>query len=395
MYSNQPNWAELSAIMAPDGTLWFGGTIAGQTVTESNNQVLLGNRDGVTRLLVREGGSDEGAPGSAAVRFVASFALGAWNRGVVGNREGEVWAWDGEVYSPVLLHDTPAPGLPDGARTVLLYYASAPSINSAGVIAVRGMVRMPDVPSPYFITIWRGTPGALEAVWHPYQDTTFLGPDVRVVMASSPIITGSGSVFVVLQLAGPGVSVDNDTCLVVYRAGRWTVIAREGDLIPGGSTNARFGRLSISAVAANRLDQCVFGTEFGFNLCYWDPSEAEPQTILRPGQVVLTDAGASHTVQDFRWLGGSGGQDGRFSALSDSGRLVIRTTFTGNAGSGVISRDLTRPCLADWNTDGGVDGADLHAFFVAWEAGEADANRDGGTDGADVETFMIAWVNGC
>jgi hypothetical protein len=58
--------------------------------------------------------------------------------------------------------------------------------------------------------------------------------------------------------------------------------------------------------------------------------------------------------------------------------------------------DLAPPCPGDWNTDGGVDGADLEAFFASWEAGEADANRDGGTDGADVETFMIAWeAGGC
>jgi hypothetical protein len=56
------------------------------------------------------------------------------------------------------------------------------------------------------------------------------------------------------------------------------------------------------------------------------------------------------------------------------------------------------PCPADFNNDGGVDGADVEAFFNAWEAGDpaADVNGDGGIDGADVETFFTAWeAGGC
>jgi hypothetical protein len=58
----------------------------------------------------------------------------------------------------------------------------------------------------------------------------------------------------------------------------------------------------------------------------------------------------------------------------------------------------SQPCPADFNNDGGVDGADIDAFFVAWEAGEAsaDVNQDGGVDGVDVATFFTAWeAGGC
>ncbi|MBS0195929.1 MAG: immunoglobulin domain-containing protein [Planctomycetes bacterium] len=53
-------------------------------------------------------------------------------------------------------------------------------------------------------------------------------------------------------------------------------------------------------------------------------------------------------------------------------------------------------CAADFNQDGGVDGADVSDFFVAWEVGGAlaDVNQDGGVDGADVSAFFIAWENG-
>jgi hypothetical protein len=54
------------------------------------------------------------------------------------------------------------------------------------------------------------------------------------------------------------------------------------------------------------------------------------------------------------------------------------------------------PCPADFNQDGGVDGGDVQAFFLAWQAGDpsSDVNQDGGVDGSDVQTFFIAWQNG-
>jgi hypothetical protein len=55
-------------------------------------------------------------------------------------------------------------------------------------------------------------------------------------------------------------------------------------------------------------------------------------------------------------------------------------------------------CPADFNRDGGVDGSDVEAFFVAWESGEnaADVNGDGGVDGGDAEYFFVRWeAGGC
>jgi subtilisin-like proprotein convertase family protein len=53
-------------------------------------------------------------------------------------------------------------------------------------------------------------------------------------------------------------------------------------------------------------------------------------------------------------------------------------------------------CAADFNVDGGVDGADAVAFYGAWEGGEgcADVNLDGGVDGGDVVDFFRLWEQG-
>jgi hypothetical protein len=52
--------------------------------------------------------------------------------------------------------------------------------------------------------------------------------------------------------------------------------------------------------------------------------------------------------------------------------------------------------FADFNADGGVDGNDIEAFFIAWENGDlwADFNGDGGIDGADLEIFFAMWERG-
>lgn len=53
-------------------------------------------------------------------------------------------------------------------------------------------------------------------------------------------------------------------------------------------------------------------------------------------------------------------------------------------------------CIADQNCDGGVDGSDIEAFFIKFDAGDpsADVNNDGGVDGADVQVFFEVWENG-
>ena len=53
-------------------------------------------------------------------------------------------------------------------------------------------------------------------------------------------------------------------------------------------------------------------------------------------------------------------------------------------------------CIADFNSDGGVDFDDLDSFFAAWENAvpTADVNDDGGIDSNDIDTFFAAWESG-
>lgn len=81
--------------------------------------------------------------------------------------------------------------------------------------------------------------------------------------------------------------------------------------------------------------------------------------------------------------------------LADAG--LYRCVLTNECGTTYSDEVLLEVfCYADFNRDGGVDGGDIEAFFISWEAGDpaADVNADGGVDGADIETFFGAWAAG-
>jgi hypothetical protein len=95
--------------------------------------------------------------------------------------------------------------------------------------------------------------------------------------------------------------------------------------------------------------------------------------------------------------------------VNDDGLFEDPTALAGNADSEDEAYNVIlyignttplggEPCYADYNQDGGVDGQDVEAFFLDWEAGDsaADVNQDGGVDGQDVEFFFLQWeAGGC
>ncbi|MEI7657990.1 MAG: hypothetical protein WCK33_07990 [Phycisphaerae bacterium] len=79
------------------------------------------------------------------------------------------------------------------------------------------------------------------------------------------------------------------------------------------------------------------------------------------------------------------------TVLAGAGERVLPD---GSRRSDVWMVAVSSICLTDWNSDGGIDGADVTAFFDAWEQGKADINLDGGTDGADIDEFFARWERG-
>ena len=129
-----------------------------------------------------------------------------------------------------------------------------------------------------------------------------------------------------------------------------------------------------------------------------------PVRPTNPGSFIWTrSAGMMEASEFFRSRGvviPDGWQMYDISAMSENGRIFAglgKMLVSPYRQKGVVIY-LPDPCIADFNEDGGVDGADVEAFFVPWQAGDpiADVNQDGGVDGGDVEAFFGAWeAGGC
>lgn len=132
-----------------------------------------------------------------------------------------------------------------------------------------------------------------------------------------------------------------------------------------------------------------------------NPTSVQPTTT---GSLLCTIDG---TVQQFTRDAAGGWNPATTSPLAGLSSGPLFTIATSRMGNNNALATHIRPgdnsdlpsnqeCPADFNQDGGIDGSDIDAFFMAWEAGDAaaDLNLDGGIDGNDVEAFFSRWEAG-
>jgi uncharacterized membrane protein len=211
----------------------------------------------------------------------------------------------------------------------------------------------------------------------------------------------------------------------VWRAATGTVLLPIS--IPNRSAEAN----AVSADGSMIVGR--FDADSGYRAVYWDAQrEMHELEKLQPaantesahavsddGQVIVgrSGTGTSATWRGCVWTIGGGveraegyceARGAPFPAgyvatvcdsVSGNGRSIgIRLLSPDGVGniSGIAVVGVV--CPADFNHDGGVDGADVESFFGCWSDGlsDADVNEDGGVDGADVELFFTSWeAGGC
>ena len=116
------------------------------------------------------------------------------------------------------------------------------------------------------------------------------------------------------------------------------------------------------------------------------------------GQLIVVDPYAA--AMDMTVLACPGGSQFRLRCQLASGcrsatsnAITVTAYEEGNCGGNTCPS-----CAADYDDNGGIDGADLAAFFGDYEAGEtcADVDQNGGIDGADLATFFSVYeAGGC
>ncbi|MBS0195760.1 MAG: proprotein convertase P-domain-containing protein [Planctomycetes bacterium] len=178
-----------------------------------------------------------------------------------------------------------------------------------------------------------------------------------------------------------------------------------GDLIvqitsPGGTTVNLMTR--VNAAAAGALgDSSNLNGEY----CFFDSAPGDIAAVAVSGDSAFTIPGGNYYPTDYAGVHTSLAV---FDGQPYEGTWTLTVSDNAGGDTGTINsfsfQQITitpncvycPACAADYNQDGGVDGADVAAFFPDWEnsVGCADVSQDGGIDGADVEVFFSLWEAG-
>jgi hypothetical protein len=173
-------------------------------------------------------------------------------------------------------------------------------------------------------------------------------------------------------------------------------------------------RLEIVGIAAGESidlrcqveSDSVFPTENAINVVRRVPLAVSagrnffPISLAAAAEVDLkaTSAGLFGTITGSSTGGASFGNSLRLLRVTGTNDSPLPPGIVIRGGrNGVVYEDTRLRCVADYNRDGGVDGADVESFFLDWQVGgqAADLNLDGGVDGGDIETFFTRWETGC
>jgi hypothetical protein len=225
----------------------------------------------------------------------------------------------------------------------------------------------------------------------------FTGPSI-----SSPTFDSAGNAYFVAAVAlkrrvGPQNPYDFKLALIraQYRPATFCyaldVMAEAGQVFHGRNSNRNYRLAALNLADADSISTASIwsgsATQMPWNNI--DNSALPPAAPQNLGGLVLSARIVYDTNNDGQYndptaIGGD------VNSVDEAYNVVM---YVGN-----VDPNVGPPCPADYNQDGGVDGADVEAFFVDWSNGQsaADVNQDGGIDGGDVEAFFRAWeAGGC
>jgi hypothetical protein len=253
----------------------------------------------------------------------------------------------------------------------------SPFLASADITAVSGLAFAPPCFFGTDMYIMCGDrTGQPPRLWRVRPDAT-----LDLVASAFPAI-GGGSAGIAFSPDGTAMYVGLGDQVWVVRP-RPSVSPASGTICPGGSAS-----FAVSAAGDGQYSY-EWQVETGSGV--WVTLDADPISLPCGGTASASsphDATTSITITPC-------------VGLADYRVRCTVTAACGSVTSEVAVVTTACPCLAcpaDFNQDGGIDGADVDAFFIRWEAGhcDADVNQDGGVDGADVDTFFAAWeAGGC
>jgi hypothetical protein len=234
-----------------------------------------------------------------------------------------------------------APGFP--GREFLFFYK--PSINNAAHTVFAASAVIPgDFPTSQG-GIWSDRTGTLQLV-------VGKGDSVPGVVGASfddfglstdrqvPLINHLDRVVFAAKMAG-AVNGSNDSAIFSDGPGGLSIVAREGDQVPGAPTGTVFSDLYECHLSSS-FRSCGYSINGNGQVAFLDPSRGlfaqdingVLQAIARNGGTLEIAPGDFRQISGVQFWGGSGNEDGRSSAFNDKGQIAFKASFGNGATSG-------------------------------------------------------------
>jgi hypothetical protein len=322
----------------------FRSHLGGTGVTSSNNVAIWSDAHGIGLQVIARTGNT--APGTTHVfraldgptfNDLGQTAFsGQANAGEYG-----VWAEGAAGLRLVGLYGQPVPGAPSGTT---FWHFDPPVINNLGQTAFLAGATGTNSFTGVFS---EGGGSGLKLVARSGAQAPGTGPGVNFTSLLAPVLNGSGNVAFESFLTGPGVvSGVNDNGIWFEKPGvGLTLLARAGDLAPGGSYGALFAGLGFPAF--NKNGQIAFiatlqgsGLPTNANGIWALDREGQLQLIVRTGDMLEVAPGTFRQVSRVYFNDASGNEEGVRSGFNERGQLAFAVQFTGNSDWGTYVTDL-------------------------------------------------------
>lgn len=397
-----------------DGRVLFSGALKGPSVDFTNNAAFWTGFPGSVALVVREAQQAPNLPTGVVLKYGSTdigpalsgtnqcaFRAGLDGAGVSTNNDNAIYA--GAVGSPMVVvrEGDQAPGAPAGVN---IGNVLQPTINASGATAFLTLLGGAVDASNDIAIFSEGSSGVLDLVARKGNQAPGATQGAVFDHLQLPLLSADGSTAFSAILTGTGVDDTNDECICSDYTGALAFVAREGDEAPGTEAGVVFagdavamqpaftGQLVMNSIGQIAFHARVDGPGVGAfnNRGIWqhDPV-AGLRLIVRNGDAIEVAPGDTRIVQNIIFLSGSGGSDGRPSALNDIGQFAFWAWFT-DGSEGIF-------VTADTDGDGKVDAFDNCpiTFNPGQENADGDDNGDDCDGCPDDVNKLAAGVCGC
>jgi len=327
-----------------NGELAYWGTLMGEGVNNDNSIAIFAGGPLSQRMVVRQG---DHAPGTSDGRFGdLSFSRPTINAGgqvafrasfqdSSGGGEG-VWMNAGSVTTLVARTGDKAPGLPSGTRFDRGF--SYPVCDDNGRVGFTALLAGGDVIGSTSESLWNGVDGSLSMIARGGQQAAGTPSNTTFVRFDDIQLSNAGHTAFKALLTGDGVNIGNNVGIWRGRGDSLMLVARSGDLVPGGSDV--FWLSSSTPYAMNNVGDIAMlaGSHILVSM-----HDAGLTTLLSVGD--LFDVNSDPLVSDYRTIASlsiSNGDNGMKSCWNDAGQLVFMASFA-DGSSGVFIASVPSP----------------------------------------------------